>query len=808
MKFTLSWLKDHLDTTASIDAIVDAMTMAGLEVETVHDPAARLKDFSIAKVIEAKPHPDADRLRVCTVETKDGVKQIVCGAPNARTGMTAVYAPLGAFIPGLDFTLDAKPRKIRGVESHGMMCSAKELELGEDHDGIIDLEGDFTVGAPAAEALGLNDPVVDFEVTPNRPDWLGVVGVARDLAALRLGALRLAPVAPVKGTFPCPVDIRIEAPDACPVFAGRLIRGVKNGPSPGWLQDRLKAIGINPKSLLVDVTNYISFDRARPLHVYDAAKLKGPIRARLGAKGDRFEGLDGETYEPTPDMCVIADESGAIGFGGVMGGASTGVSAGTTDVFIESAWFDPTRTARTGRATGILSDARFRFERGVDPQSHIDGLELATRLILDHGGGEPSEVRVAGQAPAAPATVNFRVADMRRLTGVAMDPERMEAILRALGFDPVITAKGRRKQDVWPVEVPSFRPDIEGSADIVEELIRIEGFAALPNTPLPPLNTVDRVVVTPLQTRVRTGRRVLAARGFLEAVSWSFMARDKAALMLGGGNALKPELTIENPIASDLDYMRPSALANLAEAAQRNADRGAEEVRLFEAGPIYPGDGPDDQQTMLTALVRPRTLRHWAEGRAPYDVFAAKADLFAVLTAVDFPPERLTVGEADGPHWHPGRAGVLKLGPTLTIARFGELHPGFLKALGCDGPMIAIEVNLSALPAGRAKPGKTKPVFDRADQTPVRRDFAFVVAETVAAGDIVKLAMMADPKLITGVSVFDVYRGSGVPEGSKSIAIEVTLQPRGAAMTDAEIDVVAKAVIASVAKGAGATLRG
>jgi phenylalanyl-tRNA synthetase beta chain len=833
MKFTLPWLKDYLDTSAGLPAILDAMTMAGLEVEDAHDPREALKQFTVAKIVEAKQHPNADKLQVCQVDTIDGRKEIVCGGLNARPGLVTAYAPIGAYIPGSGITLVPKP--VRGVVSNGMLCSGAEMQTDEDpfrlriarfedwqprahalglddeqaiaDGGIIELPDTLKVGSPVADALAL-DTVIDFEVTPNRPDWLGVVGIARDLAAKGVGKFKLPPVKPTPGKSPCPVAVRIDAPDACPVFAGRLIRGVKNGPSPDWLQKRLKAIGINPKSMLVDVTNYISYDRARPLHVYDAKKLKGGIHVRMGSASDSFEALDGKTYSNLADMCVIADDSGAIGLGGVMGGTSTGCSIETTDVFIESAWFDPARTAKTGRATGILSDARFRFERGVDPHSCVDGVELATKLILEACGGEPSEVLVAGKVPAGPPSVNFKLKDMKRLSGVDMDADRMEEILRALGFDPVVPARKKAAAETWPVEVPSWRPDVEGSADIVEELIRIEGYDKLPTDPLPAPEGPARIVVTPLQNRIRTARRVLAGRGFLETVTWSFMFHEKAALMLGGPNQLQSSLTIDNPIASDLDYMRPSMLANLAEAAQRNADHGADDVRLFEAGPVYPGDKPDDQRMQVAAVVKTAKARAWQGAIAPYDAFAAKADLFAVLTALDQPPDRFQVGPPDGPHWHPGRAGTLRLGPKQIVASFGELHPAFLKALRAEGPILAVELVLDALPSPKAKTGKTKPVFEKADQTPVKRDFAFVVDEKVPAGDVTRMAMKADPKLITAARVFDVYRGANIGEGKKSIAIEVTLQPRGQAMTDEQIEAVASAIVKSVSKATGAVLRG
>ncbi|MEL7033289.1 MAG: phenylalanine--tRNA ligase subunit beta [Pseudomonadota bacterium] len=797
MKFPLSWLKDYLATSASLDEILGYMLKAGLEVEEVTNPAEDLKAFTVCKVTAAEPHPDADKLRVCTVDTVDGEKQIVCGAPNARAGMTAIYAPLGAYIPGLDFSLDKKPRKIRGVESQGMMCSTKELNAGEDHDGIADLDDALKLGTPAAEALGLNDPVIDFEVTPNRADWLGVKGIARDLAAAGAGTFIDDPVRKVSGSYDCPIDIKLDDPDACPVFAGALVRGVKNGPSPDWLQARLKAIGITPKSLLVDITNYISIDRARPLHAYDAAKLQGRIRARLGKDSEHCEALDGKTYQVSSDMCVIADESGVIGLGGVMGGESTAVSDATTDVFIESAWFHPLRTARTGRTTGIISDARYRFERGVDPQSCVEGVQLALRLITEYGGGSASKVSLAGEAPRNDEPVEFFKRDVARLTGLDIKPAAMKKTIKSLGFSIEDTG------ETWLLKVPSWRFDIEQSADLVEEIARLEGFDALPTTSLPPLKGAKRVVTTPIQDRIRTARRTLASRGFLETVTWSFMPKPFAELF-GGGAA---DLTVANPVASELNQMRPSILANLALAVQRGADHGERDLRLFEAGPIYLGDGPKDQRAVVSALVRPVKDRHWS-GAEAYDAYAAKADLDAVLNAIGQPPARFQVGEPKQPHWHPGQAACLKLGPKVTVAHFGALHPRVLKALKVDGPVYAFELNLNALPQMKAKTTKTKPVFQKADLTPVRRDFAFVVPENTAAAALVKAAQGADKSLVTTVDVFDVYQGQGIEPDQKSIALEVTLQPRGETLKDQDIEALSQKIIAAVAKATGGVLRG
>ena len=797
MKFTLSWLTDHLATKAGLDEILALMLKAGLEVEEVVDPNQTLKDFTVCKVIEAVPHPDADKLRVCTVETVDGTKQIVCGAPNARAGMTAIYAGLGTYIPGLEFALDKKPRAIRGVESHGMMCSTKELNAGEDHDGIADLDDSLPLGMPAAEALGLNDPVIDFEVTPNRPDWLGVQGIARDLAAAGAGRFIRSDAKKVPGSYDCPVEIKLEAPDVCPMFAGAMIRGVTNGPSPDWMQARLKAVGIQPRSLLVDVTNYISLDRARPLHAYDAAKLRGAVVARLGKAGESLEALDGKTYKVTPEMCVIADASGVIGLGGVMGGASTAVSDETVDVFIESAWFDPLRTARTGRATGIHSDARYRFERGVDPQSCVDGVNLALELILEHGGGTASKLNVAGSIPARIDKVTFYPADVERLTGLVVKLPEMRRILKDLEFE--IEDAG----DAWYLLPPSFRFDMEQSADLVEEVARLIGYDSLPVTSLPEPVGGRRAITTPIQERVRVSRRVMAARGFLEAVTWSFMAKDHAALFAKHD----PALAVANPVASELNQMRPSIIGNLAVAAQRAANHGEPGARLFEVGPIYLGDGPKDQRTVASGVVRPASQRHWQGTPHAYDAFAAKADLFAVLDALGQSGERFQVSAPTQPHWHPGQAACLKLGPKVTVGHFGAIHPGVLKAMGVDGPMFGFELNLNALPQMKVRPTKTKPVLQRADLTPIRRDLAFLVDEAVPAGDLVKYAVGTDKQLIVSADVFDVYQGAGVPEGRKSIAFEVTIQPREK-LTDEDIQGLMDRIVASVAKGAGGVLRG
>ncbi|OYX30728.1 MAG: phenylalanine--tRNA ligase subunit beta [Caulobacterales bacterium 32-69-10] len=795
MKFTLSWLKDHLDTTATVAEVGDAMTMAGLEVEHIADPAAKLAPFTVAKIVEAVQHPNADRLRVCQVETVDGMKEIVCGAPNARAGLTTIYAPIGAFVPGLGVTLVEKP--VRGVVSNGMLCSGAELEQDSDADGILDIPGSFAVGTPASQVFG-SEAVIDFEVTPNRPDWLGVAGIARDLAAAGLGTLKTAEIVPVAGKFPCPIDIRIASPETCPAFAGRLIRGVKNGPSPAWLQERLKSIGLRPINALVDVTNYLTYDRDRPLHVYDAAKLSGGyVEARTGREGETLEALDGKTYAITPAMSVIADASGAIGLGGVMGGVSTGSSDETTDVFVEAAYFDPITTAETGRRLSLFSDAQYRFARGVDPESLVPGIELATRLILDICGGEPSEVVLAGAAPARREAVHFDPAYVRKLSGLDVAPDKSAAILKALGF--AIEGEGT---NLWRVSPPSWRRDVDGPADLVEEVARITGFDSLPIEPLPLIDRPPGGVLTPRQARSRLVRRALAAAGYAETVGWSFVSRQAATLFGGGADAL----VLANPIASDLDCMRPSALPGLILAAGRNAARGFADAALFEIGPVFAGDRPSDQRTAVAAIIAPHPARRW-DGATTDDLFQVKADLMALLEELGAPVGSLQlVQDNTSPWWRPGQSARLQLGPKAVLAEFGAIHPSVLKALDVEGPVYGFELWLEAIPEPKKKPTKARPALALSPLMPLSRDFAFVVDRDKPAGDLARAVAGADKQLISGVRVFDVYEGPGLPEGSKSVAVEVTVQPREKTLTDADIEALSSAIIMAAGK-LGAKLR-
>jgi phenylalanyl-tRNA synthetase beta chain len=801
MKFTLSWLKEHLDTTESLQSIVDTLTMIGLEVENVEDKAKALSAFVIAKVIEAKQHPNADRLRVCMVDVGDGKPiQVVCGAPNARTGMTGVFSPPGTYIPGKKITLGVGT--IRGVESRGMLVSEAEMELSDDHDGIIDLPADAPVGEAYAKWAGLDDPVIEINLTPNRPDCTGVHGIARDLAAAGMGRLRESQIKPIKGAFPCPVSVTIENPELCPGFALRLVRGVKNGASPEWLQKRLLAIGLRPINALVDITNFMTFDRSRPLHVFDAKKVHGNLTVRRARPGESLLALDTRTYQLDQTMCVIADEKAVESLAGIMGGEASGCDENTTDVLIESALWSPLNIAQTGRKLGINSDARYRFERGVDPSFMQPGLELATQMVLDLCGGAPSEIALAGSAHADDRVVTFPVTEVKRLSGLDVPLAEMKRVLGHLGF--FVAGQG----ETVKVAVPSWRPDIEGKADIVEEVVRIVGVDRVPATPFERGPAARKPILTPLQVRNRRAKRALGARNLTEAVTWSFIGKRQAELF-GGGQA---ELVLANPIAADLSDMRPSLIPGLVAAAQKNADRGFPDVALFEVGQIFKGDMPEDQLTAASgvrrALAKPSGIgRHW-QGNGAVDALDVKADALSVLVAAGAPAQAIQVVPG-GPSWlHPGRSGTIQIGPQNVLGYFGELHPRALEALDAEGPLVAFEVILERIPDAKARPTRAKPQLELSAFQPVSRDFAFVVDAKVKAGDIVRAAQNVDRKLITAVTIFDVYEGKGIEDGKKSIAIAVTLQPRDKTMTDEEIDATGKKIVAEVAKRTGGALRG
>ena len=804
MKFTLPWLKEHLDTTASLPEIVDTLTMIGLDVENVEDHAALLKPFVIANVLSAEKHPNADRLRVCMVDIGDGKPiQVVCGAPNARAGMKGVFSAPGTLIPGKNITLAVGT--IRGVESRGMLCSAAELMIADDHEGIIELPPDAPVGKSYTEWAKLGDPVIEINLTPNRPDCTGVSGIARDLGATDIGDFKDRPPKPVKGTFPCPVKVTLDFGQThplCPAFSLRLVKGVKNGVSPNWLEKRLTAIGLRPINALVDITNFITFDRGRPLHVFDAAKVRGNLTVRRARRGETLLALDGKTYELDAAMCVIADDKGVESLAGVMGGEATGCSEATTDVLIESALWDPLNIADTGRKLAINSDARYRFERGVDPNFMLPGLELATQMVMELCGGTPSEVVVAGDPLPKETIIDFPLTELPRLTGMKLSLPEVRRVLEKLGF----LAAGQN--ELVKVAVPSWRPDVHGRADIVEELVRIVGVDKVPSTPFPRGADARKSVLTPIQNRTRKARRALAARGLTEAVTWSFVSKREAELF-GGGSA---PLALVNPIAAELSDMRPSLIPGLVMAAQRNAHRGYPDVALFEVGQIFKGDKPEDQFTAAASLRRALAKgsgigRHWSSKVAPVDAFDAKADAFAVLSAAGAPMQALQVVPG-GPAWfHPGRSGTIQIGPHTVLGSFGELHPRAVEALNAEGPLAACEVILEKIPEPKAKATRAKPALELSPFQPVERDFAFVVDRGVNASDIVRAAQSIDKKLIINVTVFDVYEGKGIDPGKKSIAIAVTIQPREKTMTDAEIDALGQKIIAEVRRKTGGMLR-
>ncbi|MFT3977717.1 MAG: phenylalanine--tRNA ligase subunit beta [Sphingomonas bacterium] len=799
MKFTLGWLKEHLDTQASLDDIVAGLTRIGLEVEGVDNPGEKLAAFRIAKVLTAERHPQADKLQVLSVDAGDGPLQVVCGAPNARAGLVGVFGMPGATVPANGMVL--KVAAIRGVESNGMMCSSRELELGDDHDGIIELPADAPVGTPYPAYAGLDDPVIDVAITPNRQDCMGVRGIARDLAAAGLGTLRplaevyrVAAIAPVPGDGPAP-DVRTDDPEGCPAFYAQAVSGVANGASPEWMRRMLGAIGQKPISVLVDITNFVSIDLGRPLHVYDRAKLTGALVARKARAGETVLALNGKTYTLDATMTVIADDAQVHDIGGIMGGEDSGVSDATTDVLIECAYFDPDHIARTGQKLALTSDARQRFERGVDPAFLDDGLAIATRLVVEHCGGTPSAITRAGEAPLGTRGYAYDPARAETLGGLAVAPERQRAILESLGF--AVT-------DDWQVTPPTWRRDIDGPADLVEEVIRIEGIDNVPAVPLDRAPGVAKPTATPEQKLERRVRRAAAARGLNEAVTWSFLGEKEAAVFGGGA------WTLANPISEDLKVMRPSLLPGLLSAAARNMKRGAESVRLFEIGRRYLADA--ERPTLGVVLAGDRRARGWREGKAAaFDAFDAKAEALALLAAAGAPVENLQVFGEAGDAWHPGQSGTLRLGPKTVLAAFGMLHPRTIAAFDLDGAVAAVEIYLDAIPAKRmAKDqggGFMRPAYAPPALQPVRRDFAFLVPAEVSADTLARAAKGADKAAIVSARVFDVFTGAGVEEGRKSVALEVVLQPGDRSFTDAELKAIADKVVAAAAKQ-GAVLRG
>ncbi|MBV1689847.1 phenylalanine--tRNA ligase subunit beta [Novosphingobium sp. G106] len=808
MKFSLSWLKDHLDTSATVDQIADKLNAIGLEVEGIENPAEKLAGFTVAKVLNAERHPDADKLQVLTVDRGDGQPlQVVCGAPNARSGLVGVLGLPGAVVPANGMVL--KVAAVRGVESNGMMCSTRELELGEDHDGIIELPADAPIGTSFADYHGA-DPVFDIAITPNRPDCMGVYGIARDLAAAGLGTLKPVPVAPVAGTFASPVEIRTDDAEGCPAFYGRTIVGVTNGASPDWMQARLKSAGQRPISALVDITNYLMLTYGRPAHAYDRAKLTGAVVARRAKDGEGVTALNGKHYLLDHSMTVIADDAGVHDIAGIMGGEHSGCSEDTRDVLLEIAYFDPTRIAATGRTLNLTSEARSRFERGIDPQFLDAGLDLLTGLILDICGGQASEVIRAGTPPSGAKVVHYEPALAEKLGGVAVPPAQQRTILESLGFGVVAVESQTGEQ--WSVTAPGWRPDVDGAPDIVEEVIRIHGLDKVESVALPRADGVARPTTTPAQKLERRLRRAAAARGSHEAVTWSFLPEADADAFADGANDSGGGVwTLANPISEDMKAMRPSLLPGLLAAVRRNLDRGATGLRLFEIGRRYlrgEGGASDERLSLAVILAGEKTPRGWATGRpASFDAFDAKAEALALLAEAGAPVDNLQVMGEAGPQFHPGQSGTLRLGPKTVLARFGMLHPAVAKQFDIDASVAVAELFLDAIPGKRGAA-----TFARAHYAPpalqaVTRDFAFLVPADLPAGDLVRTIKGADKANIVAARLFDDFRGQGVPEGQKSLAIEVTLQPGEKTYAEADLKAIAEKVTAAAAK-LGATLRG
>lgn len=807
MKFTLNWLKRYLDTEASPQEIGRVLTDIGLELEELTDPAEKFAPFTVATVEKAEAHPNADKLKVCTVKTADhGTVQVICGAPNARTGMKGIFAPAGSYVPGIDLTLEKT--KIRGVESEGMLVSEREMELSDEHEGIIEVDETYEIGTKMTEIFGPFDPVFEISLTPNRADCAGVRGIARDLAAAGLGAFKPLETPPVKGKGKSSVGIKIEDKEGCPHFLGRTIKGVENGPSPQWLQELLKSVGLRPISALVDITNFMTLAHARPLHAYDVNKLKGDIVVREAKKGEAFEALNDKSYEMRGGEVAITDESGLLGLGGIVGGESTGTDEKTTTVFLESAYFDPGRIARTGRDLQVQSDARYRFERGVDPESTRAGLDIATQMILEICGGEASEIVKAGAAPDWKREIDYDPAYFQQLIGVDVPAEKQLEVLSSLGFEihpppksSLLKGGGMEGGARLRISPPPWRGDINGQADITEEIIRLKGFDQIPASSV---RGAVRVAETPLMTRARLARTALTARGLDECVTWSFMGKDTA----GRFGAARDALTLSNPISEDMDQMRPSVLPNLIDAAKRNHDRGYGDAALCEIGPVYESVKPDGQREVAggvrTGAYGPR---HWADKNAarPVDIFDAKADALAALEAAGAPAANAQVTRDAPDYYHPGRSGALRLGKTV-LAYFGELHPGILTKMDFEVPAAGFEIFLDNIPESRNK-GAERPLLELAPLQPVRRDFAFIVDEDVKAEDLCCAVLSADKDLITDAEIFDIYQGKGVEEGKKSAALSVTIQPREKTLKDKEIEALADKITDAAAKRTGARLR-
>ena len=799
MKFTLSWLKDHLETKASLDQICDKLPMLGLEVESVQNRSIELSEFIVGYVVEAYQHPNADRLRVCIVDTGSEKIQVVCGAPNARTGIKGVFAPAGARIPATGDEL--KKGVIRGEESNGMLCSEREMGISDEHDGIIELPADSKVGEGYAKVAGLDDPIIDIAITPDRADCLGVRGIARDLAAAGLGELKPLDVSPVKTSFKSPINWRVDLPEMdpplAPLVVGRYFRGVKNQPSPKWLKERLQAVDLRPISALVDITNYVMMDVGRPLHAYDADKVEGDIFIRLAKDGEKYKALDGKEYSFDSDMIVIGDDEGVDDLAGIMGGERSGCSNETVNMFLEAAIFDPIRTATTGRKLNIISDARYRFERGLDATSPFWGSEMAARLVLEVCGGEASELVIYGEEPEWGKTFTLRHSRIEGLTGVKVPEPDCVRILEALGFE--VSGAGEKIECV----VPPWRSDVIGEADLVEEIIRVWGFDEIPMVSMINQDVIPQPALSLRQIREGIAKRSLAVRGMAEAVTYSFLSSRDAVLFGGGAD----DLRLNNPISADLDVMRPSVLPNLISAVGRNSNMGSTDLAIFEVGPQYADATPDGQQMVAGAIRSGKTsARDWTKSSRPVDLFDIKADALFVLKSLGAPINNLQVDPSGTPSWyHPGRSGAFRLGPKI-LGYFGDIHPKVLSVMDVEGPVVGFEVFMESIPASRSK-GPSRSLLKLDALQPVNRDFAFIVDQELPAEKLIKAAQGADKSLVSAVQLFDEYIGQGIPEGKKSLAIAVTLQPKTQTFTDEELESVSEKIISKIAKDIGGHLR-
>lgn len=786
MKFTLSWLKEHLETNLSLEQMCDALVDLGIEVESIENKAKGLEPFVIVQILDVAKHPNADKLRLCKVTDGKTTYDVVCGAPNVYQNMKTVFADIGTYVPGLNMTL--KKAEIRGVPSNGMLCSSQELGLEGDEKGIIDLGKNAPTGQRLVDYLGLTDPIIDVSVTPNRPDWLSVRGIARDLAAKQLGTIKKLPLKTLPSStshapFKVNLDFKEDQP-ACSLFEGRFIKGVKNGESPDWLKRKLTSIGLRPISALVDITNYLTHDLCRPLHIFDADKIKGDLSLRFSRQGETLEALDNKTYTLDNNMVVIADKTGVISLGGIIGGISTSCETTTQNVFLEAALFDPIVTAQTGRKLGILSDARYRFERGIDPKSVRLGIDYGTQLILDLCGGESSEIVTAGSEPTILEPIAFRPNRFTQLTGIELPKDKIIQIFKNLECG---VQEQKEKILITP---PSWRLDLQTEIDLIEDLLRLHGYDHLEIQSLPKEQGIPKAILTQSQKRRQDARRYLATRGITEIVSYSFMSQKKASLF----TELNKHLVLSNPISADLDYMRPSIFPNLLDALSRNESRDAKDLSLFEIGPIYLDDSEHGQMTLASGIRMGKTNpKHWLANQRAWDVFDIKADILGLFAQLGLKEDQVQFKQQAPSYLHPGRSGSYYFAGKTLLASFGQIHPRIQKEFGLNQPCLGFEIFLDRLPSFEKK--KNKIPFELSPYQIVSRDFAFILDKDIAAQDVIKFAKTIDKSLIQDVSLFDLYEGDKLPQGKKSLAINLKLQAKDRTLQEGDIETLSEKLI-------------